>query len=303
MTMTTQPIWMTRQNPFEPNPELRIWMDGVLVPANEAKLSVFDHGLLYGDGIFEGIRVYGGRIWKEAEHIRRFFESAQAIRLEIPMTPEGVSQAMNEALEANNVVDGYIRLLCTRGVGLLGISVTKAACPSIIVIADCISLYPQERYETGLRCITSSYVRNHPNSLSPRVKSLNYLNNVMAKLEAYDAGADEAIMLNFEGRVSEATGDNLFIVRDGQLYTPPTSEGILDGVTRGVVIELAGQRGYLVEEKQLLRHDVYTADECFLTGTAAEIIAVVMLDKRPIGDGQPGKITRQLQQDFIEARS
>ncbi len=303
MTTTQEQIWTVRKNPFDPNPELRIWLDGQLVPAAEAKISVFDHGLLYGDGIFEGIRVYGGRIWKEAEHVQRFFESAKAIRLEIPMTPDGVRQAVADTLEANAVVDGYIRLLCTRGVGLLGISVTKAACPSLIVIADSIALYPPERYETGLRCITSSYLRNHPNSLSPRVKSLNYLNNVMAKLEAYDAGADEAIMLNTEGRVAEASGDNLFIVKGKTLYTPPTSEGMLDGITRAFVMELAVQCGYEVFEKTLLRHDIYIADEAFLTGTAAEIIAVVSLDKRLIGDGKPGKITRRLQKAFIEARS
>lgn len=214
------------ENPFAPNPDLRIWVGHELVPVDEARISVFDHGLLYGDGIFEGIRIYNGKIFKEEEHIRRLFESAKAIRLKLPMTAEQFSAAMQKTMEANGITgEGYIRLLVTRGVGLLGIAISRAACPQVIVIADKIALYPPEVYERGLRCIISSIARNHPNTLSPRVKSLNYLNNIMAKAEAHEAGADEAIMLNVQGHLCECTGDNIFLVRDGNLLTPPTGEG------------------------------------------------------------------------------
>jgi len=291
-------------NPYRPDPDLKIWMDGELVPTSEARISVFDHGLLYGDGCFEGIRIYNGKIFKEAEHIRRFFQSAKVIRLDLPLSPDGVSAAMKEAVVANEIEgDGYIRLLATRGVGSLGISPKHTANPSVIIIAATIQLYPPELYETGLRCITSSYIRTNPNSLSPRVKSLNYLNNILAKLEALDAGANEAIMLNHEGHVAEATGDNLFIIRDRELQTPPASSGILEGITRRVVIDLAASAGYTVVEKTLIRHDLYVADEVFLTGTAAEIISVVAVDRRQVGDGRPGPITRQLLELFIAARS
>lgn len=305
MTTTLSSVtWPKRENPFTPKPEMKVWMDGRLVPSAEARISVFDHALLYGDGIFEGIRIYNGRIFKEQSHISRFFKSAKGIRLEIPIPPEGVSQAMHQAIEANGITgDGYIRLICTRGLGALGIAITKAACPSIIVIAATIELYPKEVYQRGLRCVTASTLRTPANALSPRIKSLNYLNNIMAKCEAMDAGADEAIMLNHEGHVSECTGDNLFIVRGQEVLTPPPSEGILDGITRGVVMELGRRRGLGVAEKVLLRFDVYTADECFLTGTAAEIVPVVSLDKRQIGNGQPGPITRQLMADFVEYRN
>jgi len=294
----------TRQNPFTPKPEMKVWIDGELVSAADAKVSVFDHCLLYGDGVFEGIRVYNGRIFKEREHIERLFLSSKAIRLDMPMTREEVSRAMHDALEANGITgDGYIRLIVTRGLGALGIAITKAACPSVIVIAATISLYPPDVYERGLRCITSSVMRTPPNALSPRIKTCNYLNNIMAKCEAMDAGADEAVMLNHAGHVAECTGDNLFIVRDDKLYTPPTSSGILEGITRAVAIELARKRGHHVEEKMLLCFDIYSADECFLTGTAAEIVPVVSLDRRVIGTGKPGPVTRQLMEDFIAYRS
>jgi len=292
------------ENPYAPRPELKIWVGTELVPAMEAKISVFDHALLYGDGVFEGIRVYHGRIFKEQEHVKRFFQSAKAIRLAIPMTREQVSSAMHKTLEANGITgDGYIRLVVTRGVGSLGISVKRTACPTVVVIADDIALYPPEVYQRGLHCVVSSITRNHPNSTSPRVKSLNYLNNVMAKLEAQDVGADEAIMLTAHGRVCECTGDNIFIVRDGELQTPPTSEGILEGITRNLVMELARKRGIPVHEKVLIRHDLYVADECFATGTAAEIVSIVTIDRRPVGDGKPGPITRQLTEDFIAYRT
>jgi len=275
-----------------------------IVPVEEARVSVFDHALLYGDGVFEGIRIYNGKIFKELEHLRRLAESAKSIRLDLPMTLDEISEAMYATMAANGITgDGYIRLLVTRGVGLLGISVTHTACPTVIIITDKIALYPPEVYERGLRCIVSSICRNHPNSTSPRVKSLNYLNNVMAKLEAKDAGTDEAIMLNHEGHVTECTGDNIFLIRDGKIYTPPTSEGILEGVTRELVMELARKRGYSVTEKVLVRHDLYICDECFATGTAAEVVPITEINKRPVGNGKPGRITMQLTADFVEYRN
>lgn len=305
MTTAQLEVSTMSENPFAPNPNLKVWLDRGLVPVAEATVSVFDHGLLYGDGVFEGIRIYNGRIFKEADHIRRFFESAKAIKLDLPIAADELSEAMYETLRANGLgqTDGYIRLICTRGTGKLGISIYKAACPRLIIIADQISLYPAEVYERGLRCIVSNYVRNHINATSPRVKSLNYLNNVLAKAEANDCGADEAIMLTAQGYVSECTGDNIFLVRRGQVYTPPLSEGVLEGITREVVIELARKRGLVVHEKQLLRHDLYIADECFGTGTAAELVPITEIDRRPVGDGKPGPVTRQLLADFIAYRT
>jgi len=275
-------------------------MDGAIVPVAEAKIGVFDHGLLYGDGVFEGIRVYNGRIFRCEQHVQRLYDSAKAIRLTIPMTPEQVTRAMYDTLAANGLGkgDAYIRLVVTRGVGTLGLNPEKTACPTVFIIADQIELYPPELYEKGMSVITVSTIRNHPNALSPRIKSLNYLNNILAKIEGIDAGVPEAIMLNHEGLVAECTGDNIFIVRDGALQTPPTSAGILEGVTRDAVIELARKRGITLEEKDLTRHDLYIASECFLTGTAAEVIAVTHIDGRIIGDGKPGPITRQLMADF-----
>jgi branched-chain amino acid aminotransferase len=291
-------------NPFAPRAGLQIWMGNEIVPVEQAKISVFDHGLLYGDGIFEGIRIYNGKIFKEREHLRRLAESAKAIRLELPLSLDDISEAMYSTMRANGISgDGYIRLLVTRGIGLLGISVTHTACPTLIIITDKIALYPPEVYERGLRCVISSMFRNHPNSTPPRVKSLNYLNNVMAKLEAKDAGADEAIMLSQDGHVTECTGDNIFVIREGKIFTPPTSEGILEGVTRELVMELARKRGLSVTEKVLVRHDLYVCDECFATGTAAEIVPITEISKRPVGNGKPGKITMQLTADFIAYRN
>lgn len=303
MTILESEVATMKPNPFAPRPDLKIWMDGAIVPSAEARISVFDHGLLYGDGVFEGIRVYNGKIFEEQGHIKRFFESAKAIRLVLPMTPEEVSAAMYEALEANGITgDGYIRLVATRGVGSLGISILHTANPTVFVIADKIALYPPEVYQRGLHCIISSYVRNHSNSTSPRVKSLNYLNNVMAKLEARDAGADEAIMLTADGHIAECSGDNIFLIRNGILMTPPTSEGILEGITRNLVIEFARKRGIAVLEKALIRHDLFVCDECFATGTAAEIVPITEICKRQVGDGKPGPITRKLTEDFITYR-
>lgn len=289
-----------KKNPFAPRNELKIWLDGRLVPVADAKISVFDHGLLYGDGVFEGIRVYSGKIFRCREHVQRLFDSAKAIRLTIPMTHEEVTQAMYDTLAANGLAkgDAYIRLVVTRGVGTLGLNPEKTANPSVFIIADQIELYPPELYEKGMSVITCSTIRNHPNAVSPRIKSLNYLNNILGKIEGIDAHVPEAIMLNHEGLVAECTGDNIFVVRDGVLITPPTSAGILEGVTRDTVIELARKRGITMIEKNLVRHDLYIAQECFFTGTAAEVIAVTQIDGRVIGDGKPGPITRQLMADF-----
>ncbi len=303
MMIDTQPVTKPT-NPFSPRPDMRIWLDGELVLAADAKISVFDHGLLYGDGVFEGIRVYGGKIFKEKEHIRRLLDSAKAIRLSVPMTADQLSDAMREAMAANDITaDGYIRIVVTRGIGSLGISIAKTACPTVFVIADTITLYPPEVYDRGLHCIVSSIARNHVNTTSPRVKSLNYLNNVMAKADAVDAGADEAIMLTTDGFVAECTGDNLFLVRDGAISTPPASMGILEGVTRNLVMELARKRGWTVKETMLIRHDLYIAQECFGTGTAAEIVPITRIDGRLVGDGRPGPITRQLTEDFVAYRT
>lgn len=304
MTTATIEVPKMAENPFAPNPNLIVWMGNELVPVQEARISVFDHGLLYGDGVFEGIRVYNGKVFLEDQHIKRCFESAKAIRLTIPMTPEQMSHAMYKAMDANGITgDGYLRLVVTRGVGSLGLSTKHTACPMVIVIADKIALYPPEVYERGLHCIISGLARNHANTTSPRVKSLNYLNNIMAKAEAQEAGCDEAIMLTLEGHVSECSGDNIFLVRDGELATPPTCEGILEGLTRNLVIELAQKRGIPVAEKILIRHDLYICDECFATGSAAEVIAITKIDGRWVADGKPGPITKKLMADFIAYRN
>jgi branched-chain amino acid aminotransferase len=275
-------------------------MNGKLVDKHDAKVSVYDHGLLYGDGVFEGIRVYAGKVFKHKEHTERLYESAKAIALTIPLTPEEMMAAVEETVKANNKVDGYIRLVVTRGPGTLGLDPRKCD-PQVIVIVDDIALYPKELYENGLEVVTSSYIRNHSNALSPRVKSLNYLNNILAKIEAIRAGCLEAIMLNAQGDVAECTGDNLFVVKKGVLKTPPPEAGILEGITRGVVMDLARGAKMDVRECPLTRHDVYAADEIFLTGTAAEVIAVSKVDGRAIGSGKPGPVTRRLRDLFQTA--
>jgi branched-chain amino acid aminotransferase len=278
--------------------ELIIFVDGKFVSENEAKISVFDHGLLYGDGVFEGIRVYNGRIFRLDEHIERLFDSAKAIMLTIPMTRQQLVEACRETCRKNNLRDGYIRLVVTRGVGYLGLNPFKCKNPTVFIIAATIELYPPEVYKTGLNLITASTERVNPAAVSPAIKSLNYLNNILAKIEAVNAGAVEAIMLNNHGHVAECTGDNIFIVHDGVLETPHPSAGALKGVTRGIVIQLAEKRGWKVREPQLTRHDLMTADECFLTGTAAEIAPVTKIDGRIVGDGKPGPVTLQLMEDF-----
>lgn len=278
----------------------KVWINGTLFDKHDAKVSVYDHGLLYGDGVFEGIRVYSGRVFKHREHIERLYESAKAILLTIPISPEEMIQAVEDTVKANNKVDGYIRLIVTRGPGTLGLDPRKCD-PQVIVIVDDISLYPRELYENGLAVITSSYIRNHPNALNPRIKSLNYLNNIMAKIEAIRAGCLEAIMLNHKGEVAECTGDNLFVVKAGILKTPPTDAGILEGITRNFVIGLAKKAGVPFQEASLTRHDVYIADEVFLTGSAAEVIAVTKVDERTIGGGKQGPITAKLREAFTKA--
>jgi branched-chain amino acid aminotransferase len=277
---------------------LKIWLDGKLVDKENAKISVYDHGLLYGDGVFEGIRVYSGKIFECEAHLDRLWASARAIRLTIPVSRDELRAAMELTVKTNNFTDCYIRAVVTRGVGYLGISPANCAKPSVFVIADTITMYPKEMYEKGMAIITASVIRNHQNALSPRIKSLNYLNNILAKIEAIDAGVPEAIMLNHEGNVAECTGDNIFIVRDGQIQTPTTADGILEGITRKCVIGLCARLGVQCVEKSLQRHDLYIADECFLTGSAAEVVPVTKIDGRPIGEGQVGPMTRKLMEAF-----
>ncbi len=279
---------------------LKIYISGKFYAKEDAKISVYDHGLLYGDGIFEGLRSYGGKVFRLQEHLVRLYESAKAIWLTIPISIEQMTKDVNETLKVNNLSDAYIRLVVTRGSGSLGLDPNRTSDPQVIIIADKITLYPPEFYEKGLDIITASTIRNHPAALSPRIKSLNYLNNILAKIEGLRAGCIEALMLNSKGEVAECTGDNIFLVRHKQLLTPPIDAGILEGVTREAVIEAARAAGMEVREIPLTRHDVYVADEVFLTGTAAEVIPVVKIDNRAIGNGEPGPVTRDLMKRFRE---
>ncbi len=277
---------------------LKVFIGGKLYDKEDAKISVYDHGLLYGDGVFEGLRSYSGRVFRLEQHLDRLWESAQAIRLKIPMTKEAMAKAVVDTLKVNNITDGYIRLVVTRGAGSLGLDPNRTSDPQVIIITDHISLYPKELYEKGLEIVTVSVVRNHPAALSPRIKSLNYLNNILAKIEGLQAGCSEAMMLNTKGEVAECTGDNIFILRRGVLLTPPVDAGILEGVTRDAVMEIARGIGLEVQEVALTKHDVYVAEEMFLTGTAAEVIPVVKVDSRLIGSGEPGPVTRDLIKRF-----
>ena len=279
---------------------MKIFLSGKLVDKEQAVVSVFDHGLLYGDGVFEGIRVYGGKVFLLKEHIERLYESAKAIRLTIPMSLSQMIQATKDTVAANGIGDGYVRLVVTRGAGSLGLDIRKTSNPQVIIIADTITLYPPEIYQNGMNLITASTIRNHPGALPARIKSLNYLNNILAKIEGTDAGTVEALMLNHKGEVAECTGDNIFILKNGVLKTPSPDAGILEGITRNAVLRLAREAGIPTQETTLIRHDLYVADEMFLTGTAAEVVPVVSLDGRLIGDGKPGPITRRLLELFHE---
>ncbi len=271
-----------------------IYLDGQFLPESEAKVSVFDHGLLYGDGIFEGIRFYNGRVFRLEEHLDRLWDSARSICLEIPMSKEEMTKALLETIRRNGMQDGYIRQIVTRGVGNLGLNPLQCKKPSVIIIVAKIALYPEEVYRHGLTVITCATRRMNAAALNPAIKSLNYLNNILAKIEANNGGCEEAVMLNSEGYVAEATADNIFIVRGNELLTPPLSAGALYGITRGVVMGLARESGLAVSEPNLTRYDLFNADECFLTGTGAELIPVVKIDGRIIGSGKPGARTKEL---------
>lgn len=277
---------------------MKVYISGRFFPKNKALVSVFDHGLLYGDGVFEGIRSYNGRVFLLNEHLERLYRSAKAIALNIPMRLPELAEAVVVTCRVNRCYNGYIRLVVTRGVGTLGLNPYLCSKPEIIIIAGKIQLYPKELYETGLRIVTAGTLRNHTESLNPCIKSLNYLNNIMAKIEAINAGAMETLMLNQQGYVAEASGDNVFAVRGNKLITPPVSCGALDGITRAVVMDIAAKSGMEVREDVMTRYDLYTADEVFLTGTGAEIIGVVDIDRRVIGNGKPGAVTRDLERKF-----
>lgn len=277
---------------------MKIYIDGKYYDEKNAKISVFDHGLLYGDGIFEGIRAYNGRVFKLKEHIDRLFDSAKSILLKIPLSHSEVMRAVVETCRRNKLRDCYIRLVVTRGVGSLGLNPNRCKTPSLIIIAGKIQLYPESYYQKGLDIITVPTTRNLHSALNPAIKSLNYLNNVMAKIEANNGGCEEAVMLNAEGFVAECTGDNLFIVKGDRLSTPPLSAGALYGITRQVVMEMARGNGMTVTEPNLTRYDLFIADECFLTGTGAELIPVVKIDGRVIGTGKPGPVTKRLVSEY-----
>lgn len=273
---------------------MKIFINGKYYNEKTASVSVFDHGLLYGDGIFEGIRAYNGRVFKLKEHIDRLFDSAKAILLTIPISHAAMMKAVVDTFRKNKIRDGYARLIVTRGAGSLGLNPRSCREPQVIVIADKIQLYPPAHYTRGLDIVTVPTSRNHNNAVNPAIKSLNYLNNILAKIEANNAGVEEAIMLNSAGFVAECTGDNVFIMKNGKLLTPTLSSGALYGITRGVVLDLARDAGITVREVELTRYDLFVADECFLTGTGAELIPVVKIDGRVIGAGRPGKVTKNL---------
>ncbi|MFT4546982.1 MAG: branched-chain amino acid aminotransferase [Pseudoalteromonas tetraodonis] len=279
---------------------MKVYIDGQILDEADAKISVFDHGLLYGDGVFEGIRMYNGRVFRLEEHIRRLYDSAKVMLLDVGIDPQAMTDAVLDTIRANGLTEGYVRLVVTRGVGTLGLNPFQCPKATVIVIAANITLYAPEKYENGLKVVTCSTRRPTPASLSPSVKSLNYLNNVMAKVEAIHADADEGLMLNEQGFVAECTGDNLFIIRDGKITTPPVSAGALPGITWKIIFDIAKEKGVSIEEKQMTRYEIYTADEAFLTGTAAEVIPMVSLDRRLVGDGKPGKMTTEFIARFRE---
>lgn len=281
---------------------LKVFIDGEFLPEEDARISVFDHGLLYGDGIFEGIRIYNRMAFMLDEHLKRLFSSANVIRLDIPYTLEELREKVCETVRMNGFDNGYVRLVITRGRGDLGLNPFKCTNPSVIIIASTIKIYPDEVYEKGLRVVTVSTRRNNPDSLSPQIKSLNYLNHILAHFEVLHAGADEGLMLNSLGYVAECVVDNLFIVENGVLLTPPTNSGALNGITRQAVFLLARDHGLEVREQNLSLVECYMAEECFLTGTAAEIAPISYIDERPINGGEPGPITRRLMVAFKHFR-
>src|SRR6267143_3226443 len=278
--------------------QLQIYIDGKFYSEADAKISVFDHGLLYGDGVFEGIRFYNGRVFRLGEHLDRLWDSARSICLDVPMTKQAMTEALLETIRKNNMRDGYVRLLLTRGIGNLGLNPTQCKWPSVIIIVAAITLYHENLYRKGLTIVTCATRRCNAGALNPAVKSLNYLNNVMARLEANLADADEALMLNDAGNVAECTADNVFVIKRGQIVTPPVTAGALRGITRSVAFEIAEELGFKTLKADITRHDIYVADECFLTGTAAEIISVVKADGRMIGNGKPGPITARIMARF-----
>jgi branched-chain amino acid aminotransferase len=278
--------------------EQLIYVNGEFVEKDKAVVSVYDHGFLYGDGVFEGIRAYNGNVFRLRQHIIRLYESAKSIMLDIPHTIEEVEQIVVETLQRNNLSSGYIRLIVSRGKGNLGLDPRSCPTPSVICIAEQLALFPAELYETGIEVVSASYRRNRSDVLSPKTKSLNYLNNILVKIEANQAGVPEALMLNDQGYVAEGSGDNIFIVKNGVISTPPGYVGALEGITRNAIIDVATQKGYVVKEDVFTRHDVYVADEVFLTGTAAEVIAAVKIDGRVIGNGKPGEVTNDILEGF-----
>ena len=277
-----------------------VYLNGNLIDKDQAVISVFDHGLLYGDGVFEGIRAYHGKVFEADAHVDRLWDSASAIMLKIPITKDQMKADVVRTVQANELTDAYIRVVVTRGVGTLGLDPDRCSSPQVIIIVEKMSLYSDEAYEHGLEIVTVPTIRNHPQALDPRIKSLNYLNNILAKIEGKIAGAPEALMLNYKGHVAECSGDNVFTVRNGKVFTPSVASGILKGITREVVIRLAREAGHVVHEVEMTRYDLFNASECFLTGTAAEVIAVVKIDARVIGDGKPGPVTRDLLLRFRE---
>ena len=297
---TIEPAIESRARPSTGVKEAKIYIDGKFYSESNAKVSVFDHGLLYGDGIFEGIRFYNGRVFRLEQHLERLWNSARSICLEIPMTRQEMTEALLETIRQNHLRDGYIRLVVTRGVGNLGLNPEQCKNPSVIIIVATIALYHEDFYRKGLSIVTVATRRSNPASLNPAVKSLNYLNNVMARIEANLASADEALMLNDAGNVAECTADNIFIIKHGQIFTPPITAGALQGITRSVVFDIAGEFDIKVVEADFTRHDIFVADECFLTGTAAEIVPVVKADGRIIGNGKPGPITTRIVARFRE---
>ena len=297
---TTEPAIESRPRPATGVKEAKIYIDGKFYSEANAKVSVFDHGLLYGDGIFEGIRFYNGRVFRLEEHLERLWNSARSICLEIPMTRREMTDALLETIRQNHLRDGYVRLVVTRGVGNLGLNPEQCKNPSVIIIVATIALYHEDFYRKGLSIVTVATRRSNPAALNPAVKSLNYLNNVMARIEANLASADEALMLNDAGNVAECTADNVFIIKHGQIFTPPITAGALRGITRSVVFDIAGEFDIKVIEADFTRHDVFVADECFLTGTAAEIVPVVKADGRLIGNEKPGPITTRIITRFRE---